>query len=197
FVDETATEFQTMLEGLDREWSPWSRESRRDYTNVGFGHFRFRVRARDLAGRISDESSYAFTVLAPWYRTLWAYTAYLLLAGLGVFTIDRIQRRRLLAKERERAQYTEARLRADAAEQLAGSESEGKKSIELLSDIGREITASLDFDTIFDRLYDRVNQVADADVFGVGLYHQERRQLEYQLAIEQGKRYAPYTRDTT
>ena len=111
--------------------------------------------------------------------------------------VDRLQRRRLLGKERERAQFAEARLRAEAAEALARTESEGKKQVELLSDIGREITASLDFDTIFGKLYERVNQLADADVFGVGLYHPERKQIEYRLAIEEGKRYAPYTRDTS
>ena len=63
--------------------------------------------------------------------------------------------------------------------------------------MGREITASLDFETIFGKLYDRVNELADADVFGVGLYHRERNEIEYRLAIEKGKRYAPYTRDTT
>jgi signal transduction histidine kinase len=37
----------------------------------------------------------------------------------------------------------------------------------------------------------------DADVFGVGLYHPDRGQIEYRLAIEDGKRYTPYTRDTS
>jgi signal transduction histidine kinase len=31
----------------------------------------------------------------------------------------------------------------------------------------------------------------------VGLYHPGRRQIEYRLAIEDGKRYTPYTRDTS
>ena len=65
-----------------------------------------------------------------------------------------------------------------------GTESEGKKNVELLSEMGREITASLDFDTIFGRLYERVNQLADADVFGVGLYHPERQRDRIPLAIE-------------
>ena len=102
-----------------------------------------------------------------------------------------------MGKERERARFAEARLRAESAEALARSESEGKKNVELLSEIGREITSSLDFDTIFGKLYERVNQLADADVFGVGLYHPERQEIEYRLAIEKGKRYAPYSRDTT
>ncbi len=197
FVDETATEYQTRLEGLDADWSPWSTEARRDFTNVGFGDYRFHVRARSVIGQISDDGVIAFSILPPWYRMWWAYAGYVALLGLAVFGVDRLQRRRLIGKERERAQFAEARLRAESAEALARSESEGKKQVELLSDIGREITASLDFETIFGRLYERVNQLADADVFGVGLYHADRQEIEYRLAIEQGKRYAPYSRTTT
>jgi signal transduction histidine kinase/DNA-binding response OmpR family regulator len=197
FLDEEATEYQTRLEGLDADWTPWSRETRRDFTNLGVGDFRFHVRARNVTGAVSEEGSYALTMLPPWYRTWWAYAGYVALLGLTVFGVDRLQRRRLLGKERERAQFAEAKLRAESAEALARTESEGKKQVELLSGIGREITASLDFETIFGKLYERVNQLADADVFGVGLYHPERQTIEYRLAIEEGKRYAPYTRDTS
>jgi signal transduction histidine kinase/CheY-like chemotaxis protein len=197
FVDEAATTFQSRLDGLDEEWSEWTREARRDYTNLGFGDFRFRVRARSVTGEIGEEATYAFTILPPWYRTWWAYAGYLLLAGLAMFGVDRVQRRRVVRKERERAQFAEAKLRAESAEVLAQSESEGKKNVELLSAIGRDITSSLDFETIFDTLYERLNQLADADVFGVGLYHPDRSEIEYRLAIEKGKRYAPYSRDTS
>ncbi len=197
FLDESATEYQSRLDGFDHDWSGWTRDVRREYTNLGFGDFTFRVRARNLAGQVSQEASYGFTILPPWYRTWWAYGAAALLLALGVFGVDRFQRRRLIGKERERAQFAEARLRAEAAEALARTESEGKKNVELLSAIGREITASLDIDTIFGRLYERVNELADAEVFGVGIYHPARHQIEYRLAFERGKRYEPYTRDTS
>ena len=109
--------------------------------------------------------------------------------------LTRVTRHRTMTKERQRAQLAETKLRAEAAESLAQTESEGRKNVELLGEIGREITSSLDFETIFDRLYERVNQMADADVLGVGLYRPDRREIEYRLAIESGKRYAPYTRD--
>ena len=197
YIDESITEYQSRLDGLESEWSAWTREARRDYTNLGFGDYRFRVQARGVSGGVSDEAVYAFTILPPWYRTWWAYAAGLALLAVAVAGVDRLQRRRVVAKERERSQFAEARLRAEAAEALARSESEGKKNVELLSEIGREITSSLDFDTIFGKLYERVNQLADADVFGVGLYHPERHEIEYRLAIEKGKRYTPYSRDTT
>jgi GAF domain-containing protein/CheY-like chemotaxis protein len=72
----------------------------------------------------------------------------------------------------------------------------GKKNIELLSDIGKQITASLDFETIFYKLYEHINQLMDATIFGVGIYNAEAQLLEYKFAIENGKRYEPYTRST-
>jgi signal transduction histidine kinase/CheY-like chemotaxis protein len=196
FLNERTTLYQSRLDGIDRDWSAWSTEARRDYTNLSFGDYRFHVRARNELSQVSEEGVYAFTILPPWYRTWWANALYLLGAIGLVYGAARVQRQRVVGKERERAQFAEARLRAEAAEALARSEGEGKRNIELLSDIGREITASLDFETIFGKLYERVNQLADADVFGIGLYHPDRQEIEYRLAIEQGKRYAPYTRST-
>jgi signal transduction histidine kinase/DNA-binding response OmpR family regulator len=197
FDDESANQFQHYLEGLDRGWSEWGRETNRDYTNLPLGDYRFHVRARNLYGQAGLEAVYAFTILPPWYRTWWAYGFYVAMLAAGLFVVDRVQRRRVVGKERERSRFRETQLRADAAEALARSESERTKNVELLSEIGKEITASLDFDTIFFRLYERVNQLADATVFGVGLYHPETQQIEYRLAVEDGKRYAPYTRDTS
>ena len=196
FIDETATQYQTKLDGLDPDWTSWTSEARRDFTNLSFGDYRFHVRARSVTGAMGEEAIYAFAILPPWYRTWWAYGLYLVLIGLAGFGVDRVQRRRLIGKERQRAEFAEARLRAESAEALAGVERERNRNIELLSEIGREITASLDFDTIFEKLYERVNQLADADVFGVGLYRPDTQQIEYRLAIEKGKRYAPYSRST-
>ncbi len=191
YLNERSTQYQSRLDGLDADWSAWSAESRRDYTNLAAGTYRFRVRARNELTQLSDEGVYGFAILPPWYRTWWAYLLYLALAGMAMFAVDRLQRRRVVGRERQRAEFAEARLRAESAEALARSEADRNRNIELLSEIGRDITASLDFDTIFDKLYGRVNQLADADVFGVGLYHPEQNEIEYRLAIEEGKRYAP------
>jgi signal transduction histidine kinase/DNA-binding response OmpR family regulator len=196
FLNERATQYQSRLDDLDADWSAWSDESRRDYTNLSFGEYRFHVRARNELSQVSEEGLYSFVILPPWYRTWWAYGLYLLgviLVGVG---FDRVQRRRVIGKERQRAEFAETRLRAESAEALAHAERERNQNIETLSEMGREITSSLDFDTIFGKLYERVNQLADADVFGVGLYHPEAQEIEYRLAIEHGKRYAPYSRST-
>ena len=125
---------------------------------------------------------------------------YALLLIAGVLATDRIQRRRLILKERERSLLRETKLRAETAEaqtKALRADNERKKNIELLSEIGKQITASLDIETIFHNLYQHVNQLVDATVFGVGIYHPDTQQIEYRLAYEEGKHYAPYTRDTS
>lgn len=76
------TRYQNMLEGFDQEWSEWSTEVQRDYTNLPEGQYVFRVRALDVYGRPGEEASFTFTILPPWYRTVWAYIGYVLLALL-------------------------------------------------------------------------------------------------------------------
>ncbi len=199
FEGESENRFKTRLEGFDKNWSSWSKESKKDYTNLPFGEYHFHVKAKNIFGHESSEAVYHFKILPPWNRTWWAYGIYGIFFLAFVFAADRVQRRRLLKKEMARARLRETELRAQAAEAQANAlraENERKKNVELLSEIGKEITASLDFETIFFKLYENVNQLVDASVFGVGIYQPELHQLEYRLAIEKGKRYAPYTRDT-
>ena len=85
FDSSMANRFQVMLEGMDTQWSPWSKETYRDYTNLHEGHYRFRVRSRDAYGNLSKEATYDFRVLPPWYRTWWAYLAVLMLLGVIIW----------------------------------------------------------------------------------------------------------------
>lgn len=198
YGSETETMYQYRLEGADREWSAWGKQTEANYTNLGAGAYRFRVRARTIDGRLGRDAVYAFVVLPPWYRTWWAITIYALLLLAAGYGLEQMLRRRLIQRERERARVREAELKAETAAaqaQALQAENERKKNVELLSEIGREITASLDLETILFRLYERVNEFLDATIFGVGLYRPQEQLIEYTLAIERGKRYAPYTRD--
>lgn len=199
YEGKNVNKFKTFLDGFDDSWSQYSTETKKEYTNLPPGKYTFKVTALNPSGIESSMGTYSFEILSPWYRTWWAYIFYVLVLGFGIFTVDRTQRRRLVKKERERAHLRETELRAEAAESEAKAlqaENERKKNVELLSEIGKEITATLDLDTIFYKLYEHVNQLADASIFGVGIYHSEKEEIEYRLAIEKGKRYPVYSRNT-
>jgi signal transduction histidine kinase/DNA-binding response OmpR family regulator len=78
FEDSERSEFQSYLEGFDRQWSAWSREPSRSYTNLPARDYRFHVRARDARGVIGSDAVFAFSVLRPWYRSWPAYVTYTL-----------------------------------------------------------------------------------------------------------------------
>ena len=67
--------------GNDIGWSNWNSENYQDYSNLYEGKYRFRVRAKNIYGVISDEEVYGFTVRAPWYRS---YFAFLIYAVFGI-----------------------------------------------------------------------------------------------------------------
>ena len=196
FEGKNIIQFKTLLVGFDKDWSGWSTDDAKEYTNLEPGQYTFKVVANNLNDVQSKEASFSFIILPPWYRAWWAYIGYIIILGFIVVSIDRIQRRRVTLKERQRSHLKEIELRAEAAEaesKALQAENDRKKNVELLSEIGKEITATLDLDAIFYKLYEHVNQLADATIFGI--FHPEKGEIEYRLAIEKGKRYPIYSRD--
>ncbi len=62
------THYRTRLDGFDRaatgdNWSAWSTETDKDYTNLWEGNYVFRVQARDVYGFVSREDSLGFRIL--------------------------------------------------------------------------------------------------------------------------------------
>ncbi|MBD8525379.1 hybrid sensor histidine kinase/response regulator [Pseudomarimonas arenosa] len=95
-----ATRFQTLLEGSDQTWTPWSTEAHREFTHLSEGSYRFRVRAQAADGTLSEEVSFAFGILPPWYRTAWAYLAYALLACIAAWLLVRWRTRHMESEKR-------------------------------------------------------------------------------------------------
>ncbi|MEA2489968.1 MAG: hypothetical protein QOH21_1760 [Acidobacteriota bacterium] len=100
------TAYQYRLDPIDPRWSEWSNEAFLDYTNLDPGSYRFRLRSRGAGGAVSAESTWAFTVQPPWYRTRTALVLWLLLAAALIALVVRLRTRAL----RRRAQQLTARV---------------------------------------------------------------------------------------
>jgi len=100
--NEDFTRYSYFLEGNDKTWSDWSPESKKEYTNLREGRYTFRVKARTLYAHESSEATYAFSVLAPWYRKWWAFVIYTVIAAAVVYLIVILYTRRLREIIRER-----------------------------------------------------------------------------------------------
>ena len=62
-----------------------------------------------------------------------------------------------------------------------------KDNVELLGEIGRKITSSLSVETIISTVYGNVNLLMDASVFGIGIYNDAWKRIEFPATYEDGK----------
>lgn len=85
-------EFSYKLSGYDEQWSTWSPQCEKAYTNLPDGQYTFLVKVRNNLNRESDVAEYSFIVLPPWYKTLWAKIVYVLFATLAVFGLIRLRK---------------------------------------------------------------------------------------------------------
>ncbi|MCC5934156.1 MAG: response regulator [Balneolales bacterium] len=101
FLPADRNAYQYKLEGADTDWSDWTNELYVDYRNLREGTYTFRVRGRNLYYVPSEPASFTFTILPPWYRSLWAYLGYgIFFIGI-VFGFSKWRTQQLLERQAE------------------------------------------------------------------------------------------------
>ncbi len=66
-------------------------------------------------------------------------------------------------------------------------------NVELLGEIGRKVTSSLSAETIIGTVYDNVNSLMDASVFGIGIYNDALKAIEFPATYENGQALPYYS----
>ncbi|HYC86759.1 MAG TPA: triple tyrosine motif-containing protein [Chryseosolibacter sp.] len=92
--------FQHFLENYEKDWSDWTTNTQKEYTNLKEGHYKFHVRARNVNGQISKEAVYDFYIHPPWYRSMWAYLFYVLSVITLLLTAFKLLDRKYKRKQR-------------------------------------------------------------------------------------------------
>ena len=96
-----------MLEGFDKNWNAVTSNPEAFYSNLSHGSYTFKVKAGNSDGYWSKEFLYTFDIKPPWWHTWWAYLFYGLCLVVGIIMVDRYQRKRLIAREREKTRDKE------------------------------------------------------------------------------------------
>jgi len=186
FANPKGNTYSYQMQGFDPDWVDAGNKRSSTYTNLPEGEYTFKVKAANADGIWNNEGvSVDLTILPPWYRTWWAYGMGVGFIGFMVFGVDRLQRSRISKKEQERQALREAELRAEA-------ENKRRSDTEQLSQIGRAITSTLSVNKIIETVYENVNSLMDASIFGVGIYNEEKSRLEFPATKEKGKMLSPF-----
>jgi ligand-binding sensor domain-containing protein/DNA-binding CsgD family transcriptional regulator len=134
------TEYQYKISGLEEDWNNWSVQRTAEFTNLREGGYTFSIRARNIYGVISEENHLRFQIRTPWYRSLLAYSTYILLLAFAIFgfnfainrKLDREKRRAKIQEER-RMHHKQLQLQRDS--ELAEKEIVKLRNDKLLADI--------------------------------------------------------------
>lgn len=104
------------IEGVSSDWSVWQKGGAISFLQLPEGQYELRVRKYVVKGPF-PEITLSITVRAPWYNTVWAYLAYIILAGFILQTGLRFYLQNL-RKEEEDRQEAECRIEKERIQQL-------------------------------------------------------------------------------
>ena len=154
YSDEQLNLFSYYLEGHgdERDWSDWTTKKDKEYTDLGEGTYIFHVKAKNIYGIESKESSFSFTILPPWYRTIWAYITYaVLIIGL-IYLIIRLSIRRLVKAKTQLEKIVKERT-AEVVEQK-----------HLIEEKHKEITDSINYAERIQRSFLATKELLDENL---------------------------------
>jgi len=101
-----------------------------------------------------------------------------------------LERRRVEA-EAQRAEAEQRRIDTERQKEII---EQAHRNISVLSELGREMSASLDMETTMQTLYRHVNHLMNAQIFGIGFVRAEEGVIDIPFSIEGGVRTFPYQR---
>ncbi len=79
----------------EAEWSIWTKETKKEYTNLWEGNYVFKIRGKDTYGRVSKTTEYRFQIQPPLSRTPLAYLLYIISFWLFIVLLLKLNSRRM------------------------------------------------------------------------------------------------------
>ncbi|HWH63410.1 MAG TPA: triple tyrosine motif-containing protein, partial [Ginsengibacter sp.] len=150
FEQEDKTQYQTWLEGFEKNWSDFDNNYYKEYTNLPPGDYHFHVRAKNIYQKLSGEAVYSLSILPPWYGTWWAYLLYALSTIFIIYTLIRWRTRSLEEKHRELEKTVEER-----TSQLSQRVAE----LAVINSVQEALVSEIDMQGIYNVVGERVQKL--------------------------------------
>lgn len=114
-------EYSYWLEGFEDDWSVWTSDTKKEYTNLPSGDYKFFIKARTKDRILSEAAQFRIYIPTPWFKSAGFYIVSVL-ATIGlVITFIRVRTTRLKAQNRRLERLVNKRTAelVDQKEQLA------------------------------------------------------------------------------
>ena len=136
------------LEGYEEDWNKArANQNSADYRNLSHGNYIFHLKATTRDGMSSEEITYAFRIMKPWWQTWWARILFIFIAAGVVFGIIKWRtkelKKRQVLLETEIDQATK-KIRSQK-EQVEAQKEEMEKAHVELNAKNREILDSIQY----------------------------------------------------
>ncbi len=89
--------YQYILEGIDKKWSDiTTNASSENYLNLPTGNYTFKISGRLFNKPWSQPAEFSFSIMPPWWKSIWAYLLYVIIFVALVWSFVRYRSRRLI-----------------------------------------------------------------------------------------------------
>ena len=179
FKKENETVFSTYLEGHDKNWSDWNRQSSREFGNLQAGTYTFHVKAKNIYLAESPETTYSFTILPPWYRTWWAYLLYALIAAGVIYLIVRSRTKKLHEKHRELEKIV-----AERTNELSQRASE----LLVINSVQDGLAKEIDMQAIYELVGNKIQKIFNAQVVLIATFDSDYKTEFFNYLFENNEK---------
>ncbi len=185
--------YQWKLEGVDNDWSPPTSRSYAVYTNLNPGSYTFSVRASNNDGIWNEyPSTFTFDIKPPFWGTWWFRSIVFSFIIAFIIIISWLRNKFIQEKREELEQlvaFKTKKLEQQKAEilQINDELKSQYSNLEMLSIIGRDITANLTVESLLDSIYKKLNTLMDAPVLGFGILNLEKQTLDFPYLLKNGE----------
>ncbi len=99
YDDESKNIYSYYLEGYDKKWSGYKKNTHKEYTNLYEGNYIFHVKAKNRYTALSSEALFHFEIKTPWYRTILAYVIYAIMTFFIILIIVKLYTLQLIREK--------------------------------------------------------------------------------------------------
>ena len=186
FAAPSHNQFKYRLQGYDQAWKyADSKQRQASYMNLPAGEYTFALYAANGDNRWSEQpATVQIIILPPWWQTLW-FRSLLLVLLLSFFLLTLYFRTRHLKEQKRQLEQTVA-TRTQALRKANENVQQQKDRLDyqysllrMLSQIGQNITASMQAEDIIQKSYTHINKLMRAPCLSVGLVDKEQNLIRY------------------